>query len=459
MSGECTVTPGDQFAIGDAHTTSRTNLLGVPQVSVSAKAITDNEIADAGISKHASGSVTVDDLSAAVQSKFGYKNFCYNPGFWHWSAGTSFTSGTTNADGWVHSMPAISYTISRQTTIAGENDTLLRQSKYYWRCATTTTSASAASFYSGQIKNPRLFSGQQVTVSAVMKVSSGTLPTLSFFVEQNFGTGGSPSADVRTTVAANAQPNASWAKVYATITVPTVNGKTFGSTTDGELRIGYSTANCSTAFQLDVANIQVELGDAATTFEDIDAQKTAGVASIVTVEANGSQKISSAGSCLGVDSRGAYWKPNIVQAYKQDTFSTTSSSYTAITPGLSAAITPSNSSSLVRVSVTINYSTSTGGNERAFFQLKRGSTEIFLGSASGTRETCSAVGIETSRGDDIKTISFVFMDTPSTTSSTTYTIDCRITTGTLYINRTRDNTDNNTYALTASSIIAEEIPV
>lgn len=278
MSGTCTVTPGYTFSTtgqGELVTNPKLNLMSQPSVSVAAGAITDTEVNASGISgtKIQTGTLPTSALDAATQAKFGYKNYCFNPAFWMWTGGTTFTSGTANADGWNHTMPGISYTISRQAVSAGENDTLLRQSRYFFRCATTTTSSTASKFYNNYIKNPRLFSGQTVTISAAVKVSSGTLPTLSFFVEQYFGTGGSPSSSVLTSGSLNAQPNSQWQQLYATINVPSISGKTLGSTTQGEIRFGFQTANSSTAYQLDITNFQVEYGNVATTFEDIAANE------------------------------------------------------------------------------------------------------------------------------------------------------------------------------------------
>lgn len=466
MSGECTVIPGYTFSTsgaGELVTNPKLNLLAQPIVTVADGSLTSNQIASIDGSVTTVTNLPTSALDAATQSKFGYKNYCYNPAFWHWSGGTSFTSGTTNADGWSHTMPAISYTISRQSIVAGENNTLLLQSKYFWRIVTSGTSGTGASFYSGYIKNPRLFSGQTITISAAVKVSSGTLPTLSFFVEQNFGTGGSPSSNVLTTVAANAQPTSTWTKLYATISVPSITGKTFGSSTDGEIRFGYSLANNSTVYQLDVANVQVETGSTATSFEDINAQTVNATAQIWGNSANEPQRAVQLGSGTSVDSRGLYWKPNVVQtAVTAATANTSSTTWSAIT-GLNASITPSAATSKVLVQAVV-WVGQGNGIPSAFtgFQLYRGATSICTGDASGSRDRVSAWKPEVRSGSDgtITPVTITFIDSPATSSATTYSISWRVGNASYpaYLNRSATNTDTSEYPLCVSTITVTELP-
>ena len=111
----------------------------------------------------------------------------------------------------------------------------------------------------------------------------------------------------------------------------------------------------------------------------------------------------------------------VVSTTKTDTFSSSSTSLTDIT-GLSAAITPSASSSKVLVLVSINVGI-TAGDRFFSLQLLRGSTAISIGDSSSSRTNSSLFGVQgdyTGKNTNIHTKSIVFLDSPSTTSSTTY---------------------------------------
>ena len=89
---------------------------------------------------------------------------------------------------------------------------------------------------------------------------------------------------------------------------------------------------------------------------------------------------------------------------------------------MSAAITPSATSSKVLVTVVINVGV-TAVNRYSVFQLVRGSTAICLGDASSSRTRGSfAYARVDANGsaNDVETKTITFLDSPSTTSATTY---------------------------------------
>jgi hypothetical protein len=146
----------------------------------------------------------------------------------------------------------------------------------------------------------------------------------------------------------------------------------------------------------------------------------------------------------------------VVQAYKSDTFTTTSTSFTTIT-GLSASITPISSSSRILVIASVTGSQQVGAND-AYLGIFRDSTQIALGDAGGTRIRSTSQLMTSSAGWST-CIAFSFVDSPSTTSSITYTVQARTNgTGTLYINRGNNDQDGAIGAgRTPSSIILMEI--
>lgn len=147
----------------------------------------------------------------------------------------------------------------------------------------------------------------------------------------------------------------------------------------------------------------------------------------------------------------------VVQTVKSDTASTTGTSFAAIS-GLSATITPSSSSNKILV-MSSNYAN--GGNgDYLIFQLQRGSTAIFVGDAAssrarGTGPTPSGGAGFGTRG--IEPYVFNYLDSPSTTSATTYSVNWKVGSGTAYLNRGETDDDNANHSRTASSIILMEI--
>jgi len=147
----------------------------------------------------------------------------------------------------------------------------------------------------------------------------------------------------------------------------------------------------------------------------------------------------------------------VVSSLKTDTFSSTSSTYTAVT-GLSASITPNSTSNKILVLVDFAAAVSSGSFDRVEWALFRGATQIYLGDASGSAGRATG---KISLSED--TVQFretaVYLDSPATTSSTTYQIyvrDGNADGGTAYINQSRVTTASNA-TLSASSIILMEV--
>jgi len=126
----------------------------------------------------------------------------------------------------------------------------------------------------------------------------------------------------------------------------------------------------------------------------------------------------------------------VVSTTKTDTFSM-SGGFTDIT-GLTATITPTSASSkiFIVVNLAVSADTSSGLNT---FNLVRNSTNISqpATSPSFTGTICAYVGIS----DNILPVGFNFLDSPATTSSTTYKVQIKSNTGTQYINRRGPSND------------------
>jgi hypothetical protein len=143
----------------------------------------------------------------------------------------------------------------------------------------------------------------------------------------------------------------------------------------------------------------------------------------------------------------------VVQVAKTDAYSASiNSTWTDIT-GLSASITPSSASNKILVMVSIG---SVYGGNNSILKLVRGSTDIFVGDAATSR-TQGTLSDLNAYVNGIPA-SFSYLDSPSTTSSTTYKMQGWVYNGfTLYINQGGQDAASAFRFRTPSSIILMEI--
>jgi len=144
----------------------------------------------------------------------------------------------------------------------------------------------------------------------------------------------------------------------------------------------------------------------------------------------------------------------VLQAHKTDAFSTASSSFTDIT-GLSVSITPSSTSS--KILITWKCAVAGNVNNHADLRLMRNATAIDVGGAAGNRTPTTAGNY--SGSNFMMTAGGVYLDSPSSTSSTTYKLQLRTNTGNaiVRINSNYDYNDASSTPVTASSIIVMEV--
>lgn len=147
----------------------------------------------------------------------------------------------------------------------------------------------------------------------------------------------------------------------------------------------------------------------------------------------------------------------VVQTVKTDTFSTTSTlTYVDVT-GVSVSITPTSSASKVLVTVTLSGSGNSGASG-LLIRLVRNSTAIYVGDSAGSRIQATTTNM-TSDNNLAQAIAFTFLDSPATTSATTYKVQICSSYGSnpVVINRSITDTDASDRARTASSITVMEI--
>jgi hypothetical protein len=130
---------------------------------------------------------------------------------------------------------------------------------------------------------------------------------------------------------------------------------------------------------------------------------------------------------------------NVVQTVKTDTFTTTSTTFTAVT-GLTATITPSSATSKILV---VGYWVigNSDLNRSVATQILRGATVLFVGDADGSRVQATA-GLTSPAVSGQFGFSPVFLDSPGVATAVTYSVEMRRgTAGTAALGR--DGFDGN----------------
>ena len=125
----------------------------------------------------------------------------------------------------------------------------------------------------------------------------------------------------------------------------------------------------------------------------------------------------------------------VVTTNKTDTFSTSSGSFVDVT-GLSVSITPKFSTSTILVLAFVNGSIS---GTTMMCNLVRNSTNI--AQPTGSPANGATTNITSAATDNSKPSTIVYLDSPATTSSTTYKLQVRTENGstTGYVNRRADS--------------------
>ena len=152
----------------------------------------------------------------------------------------------------------------------------------------------------------------------------------------------------------------------------------------------------------------------------------------------------------------------VVSTTKTDTFSTTASTSSMATlTGLSVSITPSSTSSKIIVMLGMNLGSA--NDTIMTYQLYRDTTAISQGDAASNRPRVTGVSVYVDGAGAMQyggsPISTQYLDSPSTTSSITYSVKIGSTVGnTIYCNRTSADRDTTNYdARSASTITLMEV--
>lgn len=241
--------------------------VNIPFVStmVGASAIGTVAALDTGT---AAGEVPTNaDLPTVLASYIGRKNLIINGDFSVWQRGTaSVTASGYAADRWLLNLSGATSSFDQGTFTLGQTD-VPGNPEFY--AAHDTTVGNNFAVIKQRIERVALIANREVTLSFWAK---GVNPGGGFIgtrIAQNFGTGGSPSTEASVTINEDFALTASWQRFTVTFTPPSISGKTLG--TDGndylEILIGQITDTSVDAWNIDLANVQLEFGDTATEFE------------------------------------------------------------------------------------------------------------------------------------------------------------------------------------------------
>ena len=148
----------------------------------------------------------------------------------------------------------------------------------------------------------------------------------------------------------------------------------------------------------------------------------------------------------------------VLSTTKTDTFVTSSAGPIDIT-GLSIAITPKYATSKVLITFDVSI---VGFDSGTGIRLLRGSTALALGDADGSRARMTAIGFYSNNTSPSAysggATSFTFLDSPATTSATTYKLQAQcLSTNGIIINKSRYDTDNGNASRGSSTITVMEI--
>jgi hypothetical protein len=145
-----------------------------------------------------------------------------------------FTASGYTLDGWfafaAHSTGSLSVT---QSTLSDADRTAIGDEDASLALGYVFTGGTGAADLDGiqqRIENVRRLAGKQVTVSFWAVAAAGS-PKVGISIDQNFGTGGSPSTGVNGT-GTLVTLSTTWARYTATVTLPSIIGKTLGTNGD-----------------------------------------------------------------------------------------------------------------------------------------------------------------------------------------------------------------------------------
>ncbi len=206
-----------------------------------------------------------------------FRNKLINGGFDIWQRATSQTSsGYGSDDRWSNANVGSTKTSSQQSFTNGQTDVPGNPRFFSRTVVSSVAGANNLVLKVQRIEGVRSLSGQLATISFWAKADAAKNIAVEF--SQFFGSGGSPSANVEGIGVTTFALTTSWKYFTATVTIPSISGKTIGTSNDDSLGLIFwfdagSSFNARTnslgqqSGTFDIANVQLEAGAQATPFE------------------------------------------------------------------------------------------------------------------------------------------------------------------------------------------------
>jgi hypothetical protein len=219
--------------------------------------------------------------SALLPAGLGFRNLVINGGMDVWQRGTSFTnpasgsgytadrmfsvydgSGATRTISQGQFDPYLSGASITATPPAGTSPTYFLR----WNQSVAGTGGSYNILYANRVENVRLLAGKTFTISFYAKAGASlTMPLID--MEQSFGSGGSPSSSVYTTVTSNIAVTTSWQRFTYTFVMPSAAGKVIGTDANSSYTSIRLWVPVNTTFVFDIWGVQLEQNYQPTPFE------------------------------------------------------------------------------------------------------------------------------------------------------------------------------------------------
>lgn len=214
-----------------------------------------------------------DGTCTANLSDFGRRNHVINGNFSisQRNGNTAYTgNGYGGPDRWYVNQSGATTSFQQVAFAMGEQRS---GSQYY---AKLTSSGNDFSWMEQRIEDVTKFNSQQITISFDAKYVSAK-PSGGFNVRlvHNYGTGGSPSSSTEvywggSNSAESFVATTSWQRFQWNLTTSSLSGKTLGTTDNTsfvQFIIGQGSNTGNTAWELNIANVQIEYGAVASAFE------------------------------------------------------------------------------------------------------------------------------------------------------------------------------------------------
>jgi hypothetical protein len=193
------------------------------------------------------------------------QNAIINGDFGIWQRGTSLSASGNGylADRWIYVFNGTGTTrsVTRETFNPGDLVASGYGSGEFFFRFDQSVAGSGGTFsaLSQRIENVETFSNQTVTLSFWAKSSSTS--TVGISIQQNFGSGGSTTV---ITSSSSVNLTNSWVRYTRTITLPSISGKTVGTSSYLNVVFGLP---LNSVFTVDLWGVQLEAGPVATLFK------------------------------------------------------------------------------------------------------------------------------------------------------------------------------------------------